>query len=110
MSLWTASALGAAHCEGLGCDYFPLVGAIVGLVAGCVFILVSALTSPFIAAVASVATIAVLTGGLHLDGLADSADGLFGGVTRDRRLEIMRGPPIGSLGAVSFTLVPLGDV
>jgi len=110
LTIVPVAAAGADSGERLGRAYFPLVGAIVGLVAGCVFILVSALTSPFIAAVASVATIAVLTGGLHLDGLADSADGLFGGDTRDRRLEIMRDPRIGSFGAIALTLVLLGDV
>ena len=61
------------------------------------------------AAVAAVATGALLTGGLHLDGLADSADGLRG-ADRERRLEIMRDPRIGSFGAIALALVLFGDV
>jgi adenosylcobinamide-GDP ribazoletransferase len=93
----------------LGRAYFPAVGAVIGLAAGCVFVLASALVSPFVAAVAAVATGALLTGGLHLDGLADSADGLRG-ADRERRLEIMRDPRIGSFGAIALALVLLGDV
>jgi cobalamin 5'-phosphate synthase/cobalamin synthase len=43
----------------------------------------------------------VLTGALHLDGLADTADGLFGGRTPARRLEIMKDSRIGTFGAVA---------
>jgi adenosylcobinamide-GDP ribazoletransferase len=50
---------------------------------------------------------ALATGALHEDGLADSADGLWGGGTRERRLEIMRDSRIGSFGAVALVLVVL---
>jgi adenosylcobinamide-GDP ribazoletransferase len=43
----------------------------------------------------------VLTGALHLDGLADTADGLFGGRTRQQRLEIMKDSRIGTFGVVA---------
>jgi adenosylcobinamide-GDP ribazoletransferase len=47
---------------------------------------------------------ALSTGALHEDGLADSADGLWGGGTRERRLEIMRDSRIGSFGALALIL------
>jgi adenosylcobinamide-GDP ribazoletransferase len=47
----------------------------------------------------------ILTGGLHADGLADSFDGLFGGRTPERRLEIMRDSAIGSYGALALIVV-----
>jgi adenosylcobinamide-GDP ribazoletransferase len=50
----------------------------------------------------------VLTGGLHLDGVMDSCDGLFGGIGRERRLEIMHDSRVGSfgvLGAVALLLL-----
>ena len=58
-----------------------------------------------LAAVVAVAVDAAVTGCLHLDGLADSADGLLPAVGRARRLEIMADPSIGAFGAVALVLV-----
>ncbi len=63
------------------------------------------LWAPALAAVVAVAVDAVLTGGLHLDGLADSADGLIPPVPRTRRFEIMADPRVGVFGAVALVLV-----
>jgi adenosylcobinamide-GDP ribazoletransferase len=93
-----------ASGERLGRAYFPAVGALLGLVAGISYVLAAAVTSPLIAA------LAVLTGALHLDGLADAADGLFGGGDVARRLEVMRDSRVGSFGLVAVVLVLLGDV
>jgi adenosylcobinamide-GDP ribazoletransferase len=94
----------------LGRAYFPAVGALLGLVAGAVFALTAAITTQMVGAAAAVAVLAVLTGGLHLDGVADAADGLFARGTRAQRLEIMRDPRVGSFGAVALIVVLLGDV
>ena len=59
---------------------------------------------PLAAGFLAVATQVVLTGGLHEDGLADSADGLWGAWTRERRLEIMRDSRIGSYGVLALIL------
>jgi adenosylcobinamide-GDP ribazoletransferase len=96
--------------ERLGRAYFPAVGALVGLVAGAAFAITSALTTPLLAAVSAIAVLAALTGGLHLDGVADAADGLFGRGDRARRLEMMRDPRVGSFGAIALGVVLLGDV
>ncbi|HET7466883.1 MAG TPA: adenosylcobinamide-GDP ribazoletransferase [Candidatus Dormibacteraeota bacterium] len=96
--------------ERLGRAYFPLVGAAVGLAAGVAFVVVAAIAGRLLAAVAAVAVLAALTGGLHLDGLADAADGLFGVGSLERRLEVMRDPRVGSFGAVTLVLVIVGDV
>jgi adenosylcobinamide-GDP ribazoletransferase len=53
------------------------------------------------------AVLAGLCGAMHLDGLMDSADGLFGGRTRDRRLEIMRDSRVGGYGIAAAALVLL---
>ena len=95
---------------GLGRAWFPAVGALVGLAGGLVFMLLGALVTPLFAAVAAVATCALITGGLHLDGLADAADGLLGGGTPERRLEIMRDPRVGSFGVIAVVLVLVADV
>ena len=94
----------------LGRAYFPVVGALVGLAAGVVFILIAAIAGPLLAGVAAVASMALLTGGLHLDGLADAADGLFGVGSLERRLEVMRDPRVGSFGVVAVVLVIAADV
>jgi len=100
----------SAPSSRLGRAYFPAIGAAVGLAAGGVYLLAATFLTPLVAAVAAVATSALLTGGLHLDGLADSADGLFGGSSPGRRLEIMRDPRIGSFGVTALVLVLVGDV
>lgn len=99
-----------ASNERLGRAYFPAVGALLGLLAGICFALVAAVTSQLLAAVAATAVMAVLTGALHLDGLADAADGLFGGGDVARRLEVMRDSRVGSFGLVAVVLVLVGDV
>jgi len=99
-----------ASGERLGRAYFPAIGALLGLVAGISYVLAAAVTSPLVAAVAAIAALAVLTGALHLDGLADAADGLFGGGDVARRLEAMRDSRVGSFGLVAVALVLLGDV
>ena len=104
------AAAGGASGERLGRAYFPAVGALLGLLAGVVFVLAAASTAPLVAAVAATAVLAVLTGALHLDGLADAADGLFGGGDVPRRLEVMRDSRVGSFGLVAVVLVLVGDV
>jgi len=94
----------------LGRAYFPLVGTLVGLVAGVVFAVAAPILGRLFAATAALGTAALLTGGLHLDGLADATDGLLGGGSAERRLEIMRDPRVGSFGVIALVLVLVGDV
>ena len=93
--------------ERLGRAYFPAIGALVGLVAGVVFVVAGAVTSPLFGAAAAVAVLSVLTGAIHLDGLADSADGLLGRGDLARRLEVMRDPRLGSYGVTAIVVVLL---
>lgn len=60
-----------------------------------------------LSAALAIAMLAVTTGALHEDGLADSADGLFGGRTPERRLEIMKDSRLGSYGAMAMGLALL---
>jgi adenosylcobinamide-GDP ribazoletransferase len=92
----------------LGSAYFPLIGAILALLLSLLSWLVGAYVPPLVLSALSVVALICLTGGLHLDGLMDSCDGLFGGRTRERKLEIMRDSRVGSfgvLGAVSLLLL-----
>lgn len=84
---------------------YPVIGALVGAVGGGVFEACRALSMPaMLASVWSWAAMALLTGALHEDGLADLADGFGGGGTRERKLEIMRDSRIGSYGVLAMVL------
>ena len=84
---------------------FPLAGLAVALPACALGALASAAgLPPAVAAGLVVVAQVMLTGGMHEDGLADSADGLWGGMTRERRLEIMKDSRIGSYGALALIL------
>jgi adenosylcobinamide-GDP ribazoletransferase len=83
---------------------FPLIGLGVGLLGGIVLALARSLSlDPFLAAVLAVTATIVVTGALHEDGLADTADG-FGGGDRDARLRIMRDSRIGTFGVIALIL------
>lgn len=87
---------------------FPVVGAIVGAVGGAVLLLATWLGEPpFLAAALAVGATFLFTGGLHEDGLADTADGFGGGATAERKLEIMDDSRIGTFGAVVLVLAML---
>ncbi len=83
--------------------FFAIAGAAIGGLTGTCLVLLNWLHVPhFLAAALTVLFSLLLTGGLHEDGLSDSADGLFGGKSRERRLEIMRDSRIGSYGAMAL--------
>jgi adenosylcobinamide-GDP ribazoletransferase len=85
---------------------WPLAGAVVGGIAGLAGWATQGLGAGIAAAVVLAAQ-AMLTGAMHEDGLADTADGLWGGWTRERRLEIMKDSHIGSYGVLALLLVTL---
>ena len=81
----------------------PLAGLVIALPASLMLALGVGLgLPPFVAATLAVAALALTTGGLHEDGLADTADGLGGGATVERRLEIMKDSRIGSYGGLAL--------
>lgn len=89
----------------------PLAGLVVGVAAaaaGGLFWLLGA--GPLLAAVASAAVPAVLTRGLHLDGLADTADGLGSGKPAEDALRIMKQSDIGPFGVITLLFVLLAQV
>jgi adenosylcobinamide-GDP ribazoletransferase len=81
--------------------WFPLAGAAIGAAVGGTAAGLDGPLGPLLAAALALALGAALTGALHLDGLADAADGL-GGRTRAQALEIMRDHRIGAYGATAL--------
>lgn len=86
-----------------GAVLFPLVGAGIGALVGGVAVGLDSRLTLLLAAALAVAAEALVTGAIHLDALADAADGL-GAPTRERALEVMREPAIGSFGATALGL------
>lgn len=99
---FTAQELGRAV------GYFPVVGLALG---GVLYGLGSGLRLIFptqVVAIFILATWLLLTRALHFDGFLDSCDGLFGGFTPERRLEIMRDSRVGAFGVAGGGLLLLG--
>jgi adenosylcobinamide-GDP ribazoletransferase len=88
--------------------FFPIVGAIVGLGAIAIDLLVSPYAGRNVSVVLVLFYLVIITGGLHEDGLADAADGFGGGWTKEQVLTIMRDSNIGSFGALAITFSLLG--
>jgi adenosylcobinamide-GDP ribazoletransferase len=91
--------------------FYPLTGALIGgLLAGLAYLLsLSRLpaTAPLLPTALILAAWAGITGGLHLDGWADCCDALFVPVTRERRLEILHDPRLGSFGGIGLAILLL---
>lgn len=87
--------------------WYPFVGLVIGALTwlawkGALFIFPS-----FVAGILTLIVWVILTGGLHLDGLADCCDGLFVSAGKERRLEIMKDPHTGAFGVIGLILVLL---
>jgi adenosylcobinamide-GDP ribazoletransferase len=80
---------------------FPLAGLAIGLILALFDSLAIAVWPPVVASVLDVALLAAITGGFHLDGLADTADGLYGQRERERSLAIMKDSRVGAMGLIA---------
>jgi len=89
---------------GRAAGWFPVVGLLLGLALSGAQWLLLRLFPPLLAGGLVVALWAALTGGLHLDGLADCGDGLWASATPERRLEIMRDSRMGAFGGLQLGL------
>ena len=82
--------------------YYPVVGLILGLCDMAVFLLVSLILPEVFGILFAMLANLCLTGAFHLDGLSDTADGIYSARTRERMLEIMKDSRIGTNGAVAM--------
>ena len=93
-----------------GIVMFPLIGVVLGGLTGLVFMALQPWCGIPLAALFAVLTLALLTGGFHLDGLADTCDGIFSARRRERMLEIMRDSRLGTHGGLALIFVLLAKV
>lgn len=91
---------------GLSLLYFPFVGLAIGLILSSSAVLFSFL--PVLVKGALILAVSVIiTGGIHLDGFADTSDGFYGNKPKEKILEIMRDSRIGAIGAMGLILLLL---
>jgi adenosylcobinamide-GDP ribazoletransferase len=103
LTIVPVGGLAGAGLEGAA-PWFPLVGAAVGALAGVVRLACGPPLGSTVASVLALMVLVILTGALHQDGLADTADGLGARAARARRLEAMRDSATGVFGVLALTL------
>ena len=88
-----------------GIVYFPIVGLILGICYDIVGRIGSLFFNPYIVSILIISSEVILTGGLHLDGLGDTFDGLYSYRDKDRILEIMKDSRLGTNGLLAIMMV-----
>jgi adenosylcobinamide-GDP ribazoletransferase len=96
---WSAGDSGRASV------WYPFVGLVIGALTWLAWKGAMLVFPPLAAGVIALVVWVALTGGLHLDGLADCCDGLLASVSVERRLEIMKDPHMGAFGVIGLVLV-----
>lgn len=85
--------------------FFPFVGLLIGILTGGFFYLIGPYLPLTLLVVIAVFMLMGFSGGLHLDGVADCADGFFSARPREKMLEIMRDSRIGTMGVAAIILI-----
>ena len=98
---WSAGDSGRASV------WYPFVGLVIGGLTWLVWKGATLAFPPLMAGSLALVVWVILTGGLHLDGLADCCDGLLASTSVERRLEIMKDPHVGAFGVIGLILVLL---
>lgn len=106
-TIWTEEDFGKSV------KFFPAVGAVLGIIyataIGILFFMTGGSIPIFVGAVGFFLSV-ILTGGIHCDGLMDTADGLFSGREREKILAIMKDSRAGSFGVVSLVLIAASQI
>lgn len=87
--------------------WFPVVGIVVGAIGAAVYVSMAELVAPLPAAAVAFACTALVTGGFHEDGLADTVDALAGGTTIEQRLIILKDSRHGTFGVLALVLMSI---
>lgn len=87
-----------------GFVYFPLVGLVIGFVDMLVYLLFSKLLPHDMAVVMAILANLFVTGAFHLDGICDTADGIYSARTKERMLEIMKDSRLGTNGGIALVI------
>ena len=88
-------------------SYFPFVGLTIGIINSLLFLITSNFLPFRVAVIFAIVTQIILTGGIHLDGLSDTFDGLLSGREKNRILEIMKDSRIGTFGLLALVILLL---
>lgn len=91
--------------SGRAAGWCPFVGLVLGGLVALAHWLMSAYLSPLVAGALTLALWVALTGGLHLDGLADCCDGLLHARHTEKRLEVMKDSRMGAFGGIGLFLI-----
>lgn len=97
----------SAGDSGRAAVWYPFVGLVIGALTWLAWKAAMSLFPPLVGGILALIVWVALTGGLHLDGLADCCDGLFASVPPERRLEIMKDPHTGAFGTIGLVLILL---
>lgn len=102
-------SVGAGHAQpeedfAQSLTYFPIVGAFIGIFLTLILFAFRFLPNETLAALILICSV-VITGGIHLDGLADTCDGFYGNKPKDKILEIMRDSRIGAMGVIGIVCI-----
>ena len=95
----------AAGDSGRAAVWYPFVGLVIGVLTWLAWTAAGIVFPPLVAGMIALVVWVILTGGLHLDGLADCCDGLLASTSVERRLEIMKDPHVGAFGVIGLILV-----
>jgi len=101
--VWTPETLGSSMA------YYPVVGIVIGLGLWGGYMVLSLVLPHALTSVLLLGVLLLMTGGLHVDGLADTVDGLCGGYSREERLRIFKDPHVGPMAVASVVLVLLAQ-
>ena len=91
--------------SGRAAVWYPLVGSVIGALTWLAWKGATFVFPPLMAGIVTLVVWVLLTGGLHLDGLADCCDGFFASASPERRLEIMKDPQVGAFGVIGLILI-----